>query len=164
MIYLDWNATTPVHPDVAELLARTFREAVSSPGNPSSVHQAGRSARARLDAARQQLARVIGCEAKEICFTATGSEADALALRGSFEARMDRSRNRVVISAIEHPALLGTAKLLEAQGATVVRIAPGPDGRISAEEVIAALRSSASDHAPNQPTGDRKPATMLAAD
>ncbi len=139
MIYLDWNATTPVHPDVAELLARIFREAVTAPGNPSSVHQGGRSARARLDAARQRLARIIGCEPKELCFTATGSEADALALRGAFEARKDRSRNRVVISAIEHPALLGTAKQLEAQGATVVRIAPGPDGRLSADEVVAAL-------------------------
>ncbi len=139
MIYLDWNATTPVHPEVAEHLARAFREAVAHPGNPSSVHQGGRSARARLDAARQRLARVVGCEPKEICFTATGSEADALALRGVFEARKDRTRSRVVISAIEHPALLGTAKQLEAQGATVVRIAPGPDGRVDAGDVMAAL-------------------------
>ncbi|MGA9523289.1 MAG: cysteine desulfurase family protein [Myxococcaceae bacterium] len=139
MIYLDWNATAPVHPAVAEHLARVFREAVTAPGNPSSVHQGGRIARARLDAARQRLARVVGCEPKEICFTATGSEAVALAVRGAFEARKDRARSRVVISAIEHPALLGTAKQLEAEGATVVRVAPGPDGRVNADELIAAL-------------------------
>jgi cysteine desulfurase len=165
VIYLDWNATTPVHPDVAELLARVFREAVSAPGNPSSVHQGGRSARARLDAARQRLARVIGCEPKELCFTATGSEADALAVRGAFEARKDRSRARVVISAIEHPALLGTTKQLEAQGATVVRIAPGPDGRVDADEVIAALTPDtalASFMWANNETGTLQPVRELA--
>lgn len=139
MIYLDHNATTPLLPEVAEHLARALREASTSPGNPSSVHQGGRRARARLDDARARAARVLGCETKEIVFTASGSEADALALKGAWAARADRSRTRVVISALEHPAVLLAAKQLEAQGAEVVRVPPGADGRVDPDRFVEAL-------------------------
>ena len=139
MIYLDHNATTPIRPEVAEHLARAFRSAVDAPGNPSSVHQEGRRARARLDDARARAAQVLGCEPKEICFTGSGSEADALALKGAWAARRDRARTKVVISAIEHPAILLAAKQLEAEGAQVVQVPPERDGRVRAERFIEAL-------------------------
>ncbi|HSP81438.1 MAG TPA: aminotransferase class V-fold PLP-dependent enzyme, partial [Myxococcaceae bacterium] len=90
MIYWDYNAAAPVRPEVAELLARAFHE--GGWGNASSVHRAGREARARLDAARARVARVLGCEPKEVCFTGSGSEADALALKGAWLARREPHR------------------------------------------------------------------------
>ncbi len=140
MIYLDHNATTPIHPEVAEGLADAFRRAVTQPGNPSSVHAGGRAVRTRLESARERAARIIGCEPRELVFTAGGSEADALALKGVWAARPDKTRRRVVTSSIEHPAVLQSVKQLELlEGAEVVRVAPDADGRIGAERFIAAL-------------------------
>ncbi len=137
MIYWDYNAAAPVRPEVAQVLARAFTE--GGYGNPSSVHQAGREARGRLDSARSRVARVLGCEPKEVCFTGSGSEADALALKGAFLARPDPNRRRIVSSAIEHPAVLAALAQLEKQGAEVVRLKPGVDGRVRAEAVLDAL-------------------------
>ncbi|MHB8873863.1 MAG: cysteine desulfurase family protein [Myxococcaceae bacterium] len=139
MIYLDHNATTPLWPQVGELLAGAHRAAVAAPGNPSSVHRAGRDARARVDQARARVAKVLGCEPREVCFTGSGSEADALAVKGAFAARKEPSRTRVVASAIEHHAILGALKHLEAEGATVVRVPPGADGQVTAEAMLAEL-------------------------
>ncbi|WP_408890682.1 cysteine desulfurase family protein [Myxococcus faecalis] len=137
MIYWDHNAAAPVRAEVASLLARAFLQ--GGHGNASSVHAAGREARARLDAARARVARVLGCEPKEVCFTASGSEADALALVGAFHARPVAEHRRVVTSSVEHPALLGAVARLEQEGAQVVRVAPGADGRVREEDLLAAL-------------------------
>ena len=137
MIYLDHNATTPLHPRVAELLREAYSRELT--GNASSVHAAGRAARKRLEDARARVARVLGIEPKEIVFTATGSEADALAIKGAYFARKDKARNRVVTSSIEHPAVLGAVEQLEKFGAEVVRVAPGRDGRVPLEALDAAL-------------------------
>ncbi|WP_426751326.1 cysteine desulfurase family protein [Myxococcus sp. Y35] len=137
MTYWDYNATAPVRPEVASLLARAF--ASGGFGNASSVHQEGRAARARLDAARAKVARLLGCEPKEVSFTGSGSEANALALMGAWHARPHPERRRVVTSAIEHPALLAAAAQLERDGADVVRVAPGPDGRVREADVLEAL-------------------------
>jgi cysteine desulfurase len=137
VIYWDYNAAAPVRPEVAARLALAFSQ--GGFGNASSVHQGGRDARARLDAARAKVARVLGCEPKEVTFTGSGSEADALALVGAFHARPLPERRRVVTSAVEHPALLGAVAQLEREGASVVRVAPGPDGRVRAGDVLDAL-------------------------
>ncbi|QRN93920.1 cysteine desulfurase [Archangium violaceum] len=137
MIYWDHNAAAPVRPEVATLLARTFSE--GGWGNASSVHRGGREARGRLDAARARVARVLGCEPKEVCFTGSGSEADALALKGTWLARKETRRRRVVTSAIEHPSVLAAVKQLEALGAEVVRVRPGHDGRVPLEAMMEAL-------------------------
>ncbi len=137
MIYWDYNAAAPVRPEVAARLSRAFTE--GGHGNASSIHQGGRDARARLDAARAKVGRVLACEPKEVTFTGSGSEADALALVGAWHARPVPGRRRVVTSAVEHPALLGAVAQLEREGAEVVRVAPGPDGRVRAEDVLAAL-------------------------
>ncbi len=80
MRYLDHNAGTPLHPEVADFLARAYRSEVA--GNPSSVHGAGRAARARLDDARERVARVLGRSPREVLFVSSGSEACAMAVLG----------------------------------------------------------------------------------
>ncbi|ATB26757.1 cysteine desulfurase family protein [Melittangium boletus] len=137
MIYWDHNAAAPVRPEVATLLARAFSE--GGFGNASSVHRGGREARGRLDGARARVARVLGCEPKEVCFVGSGSEADALALKGVWLARKEPGRRRVVSSAIEHPAVLGALKQLEALGADVVRVRPDRDGQVPLEALREAL-------------------------
>lgn len=137
MIYWDHNAAAPVRPEVAALLARSFSE--GGWGNASSVHRGGRETRGRLDAARARVARVLGCEPKEVCFTGSGSEADALAVKGAWLARKEPRRRRVVGSAIEHPAVLAALKQLEALGAEVVRVRPERDGRVPLEAMLEAL-------------------------
>ena len=135
MVYLDHNASTPLAPQVAECLGRAF--AASTPANPSSVHAVGRAARARLDGARARVARVLGCEPREVVFTASGTEADALAVKGSWLARPDTRRTRVVTSSVEHPAVLFAAQQLRALGALVTEVAPGADGAVPAEAIAA---------------------------
>jgi len=137
VIYWDHNAAAPVRPQVATLLARAFSE--GGWGNASSVHRSGREARGRLDAARARVARVLGCEPKEVCFTGSGSEADALALKGTWLARKEPKRRRVVTSTLEHPAVLAALKQLEALGAEVVRVRSGRDGRVPLEALLDAL-------------------------
>jgi cysteine desulfurase len=137
VIYWDHNAAAPMRPEVAQGLARALTE--GGFGNPSSVHRAGREARGRLDAARARVARVLGCEPKEVCFTGSGSEADALAIKGAFLARPDPGRRRIVTSAIEHPAVLAAVAQLEKLGAEVVRVRPGTDGRVRPEAMLDAL-------------------------
>ncbi|RKG67609.1 cysteine desulfurase [Corallococcus sp. CA054B] len=137
MIYWDHNAAAPVRAEVGALLARAFTE--GGFGNASSVHGGGREARARLDAARAKVARVLGCEPKEITFTASGSEADALALVGAYAARPVKDRRRVVSTTVEHPSALGALAQLEKDGAQVVRLSPDASGRVPLEAVLEAL-------------------------
>jgi cysteine desulfurase len=137
VIYWDYNAAAPVRAEVGALLARAFTH--GGFGNASSVHGGGREARGRLDAARAKAARVLGCEPKELTFTASGSEADALALLGAYAARPVKERRRVVSSSVEHPAALGALARLEQDGAQVVRLSPAPDGQVPLEAVLEAL-------------------------
>jgi len=139
MIYLDYNATTPLRTEVAEALGHSAKALEAFPGNPSSVHRSGRELRARLDLARATVARLLECEPKEVSFTASGSEADASAIKGAFFARSDRAKSRIVTSEIEHPAVLLSLKQLEAQGAQVVRVPPDASGKVSADRIIAQL-------------------------
>lgn len=162
MIYWDHNAGAPLLPEIAQHLSGAFADAA---GNPSSVHQAGRSARRRLDAAREKVARVLGCTPREIAFTGSGSEAAAIAVLGAFRARKDRSKRRVVTTAIEHPCVLGAVKVLEAEGAEVIRVAPGADGAVSAQALLEALdaqTSLCSVQWVNNETGVIQPAGELA--
>jgi len=139
MIYWDYNATTPLRLEVAAGLAKALAETGDAPGNASSVHRGGRHWRTRLESARARVAKVLGCEPREVCFTASGSEADALALKGAFLARRDKARTRIVTSQIEHPAALGALKQLESLGARVTRVEPRPDGQVDPERLTAEL-------------------------
>src|SRR5919198_1483004 len=110
-VYLDHAATTPVDPEVAEAMARVLRE---THGNPSSIYGEGRAARTLVDRAREQVAEAIGAEPAEIVFTSGGTEADNLALRGALRA--DHRRDGLVTSAVEHHAVIDTARDLERSG------------------------------------------------
>lgn len=94
-VYLDYNATVPVRPEVIEAAG----SAMAAGGNPSSVHAAGRAARERVERAREAVAALIGTAPRRIVFTGSGSEANALALGGA-------GRDRVLVSAVEHPSVL----------------------------------------------------------
>src|SRR5437867_13200366 len=105
-------------------MARVLRE---SHGNPSSIYAEGRAARALVDQARVEVAAAIGAEPAEIVFTSGGTEADNLALRGALKARRGDERNGLVVSAIEHHAVLDTAHDLERHAHVRVSVA-GVDG------------------------------------
>jgi len=110
-VYLDHAATTPVDPEVAEAMTRVLRE---THGNPSSIYAEGRAARALVDGAREQVADAIGAHPSEVVFTSGGTEADNLALRGRL--KVEDGRDGLVTSAIEHHAVIDTARDLAAHG------------------------------------------------
>ncbi len=137
MTYLDFNAGAPLRPEVAEHLSRAF---IETAGNPSSVHQVGRAARKRLDAARESVARAFGAASpREIVFTGSGSEAAALAIIGGWMARGDQQKTKLVTSTIEHPCVIGAAKRVEALGGQVVWVKPDATGRVPEAAMLAAL-------------------------
>ena len=137
-LYLDHAATTPVDPVVLDAMLPYLREVY---GNPSSVHAAGRAARAGVDQARDTLAGALECAPREVVFTASGTEADNLALRGTL-ARYGTERGRhIVVSAIEHDAILETARRLESAGAATVTVVGCDAGcRVDPVEVAAMVR------------------------
>ena len=118
-IYLDHAATTPVRREVFEAMEPFYGPRF---GNPSSTHRWGREARAALDEARERIARCLGAQTDEICFTSGGTEADNLAILGPWRAR-DRRRNAIVSTAIEHKAVLASVHQAAREGAQE-RLAP----------------------------------------
>ena len=112
LVYLDYNATTPVDPRVAAVIFKCMNEEF---GNPSSTHAYGESAHVALERARGQIASLIGASAAEIVFTGSGSEADALAIRGAFLAAFidGRPHSHMITQVTEHPAVLAACKELE---------------------------------------------------
>src|SRR6202451_1854726 len=131
-IYLDYNATTPVAPEVVDAMLPYLQEHW---GNPSSSHAFGRRAHVAVDAARQQVAELIGCAADEIVFTSGGTEANNLALRGVAEAVAQR--RQVVTSVIEHPSIAAPCAWLERHDWRVCRLEVGHDGRVILEPLTA---------------------------
>ncbi|MBD3221665.1 aminotransferase class V-fold PLP-dependent enzyme [bacterium] len=125
-IYLDHNATTPVAPEVADAMEPFLRDHF---GNPSSSHALGRRARAAVDEARAEVARLIGATPDEIVFTSGGSEADNMAVFGVVAARAP-GRRGVVTSAVEHPAVLEPCRVLERQGTPLTVLGVDPAGRL----------------------------------
>lgn len=134
LIYLDCNATTPVDSRVADAMVPVLREVY---GNPSSGHRLGRKARELVEAARAGVAACLGAAPEEVLFTSGGSESDNWALRGAVAAR---GGGHVVVSAVEHPAVLETARAMEREGRIRLTVI-GVDrfGQVDPEEVVAAL-------------------------
>lgn len=135
MIYLDHAATTAP----SQTAIRACVEAMErTPGNPSSVHGAGMAAMDTVRRGRARVAAALGARADEILFTAGGTEADNLAIRGAVSA-LRRRGDHVVTTNVEHPAVENTLADLERQGLSVTRVPVGPDGCVSAEDVLAAV-------------------------
>ncbi|TMC48305.1 MAG: cysteine desulfurase [Chloroflexi bacterium] len=137
IVYLDNAATTRLAPEVRDAMLPFLDSAF---GNPSSMHSAGREARNAVDAARDRVAAALGCAHREVVFTSGGSEADNLALRGILERQRERGRH-LVITAIEHDAVLKTAEALAERGIAEVTVV-GCDARgcVDAAEVADAVR------------------------
>ncbi|GIW27712.1 MAG: cysteine desulfurase [Meiothermus sp.] len=133
MIYLDYAATTPLDPEVRAAMEGVLEEY----GNPSSIHQLGRRARSLLEEGRERLARALGARPREMVLTASGSEADALALYG---VALARGRGHLVSTAVEHSAVLQALKNLERLGFEVTLLQPDRQGLIYPEQVAEALR------------------------
>ena len=138
-IYLDHAATTPLDPEVRAALLPWLGELF---GNPSSAHGHGRRARAAVDDARDRVAAAAGCASREVIFTSGGTEADNLALRGVLE-RWGAERGRhLVVSAVEHEAVLTTARDLAAAGRAELTVVDcDRRGRIDPAAVAAAVRA-----------------------
>ena len=127
-IYLDHNATTPLHPAVVDRMAATLREEF---GNPSSVHHFGQRAKAVVDEARASVAALIGAEATEVVFTSGGTESDNFAIRGVAEALEGAGRRHLIASAIEHEAVLNTLKALGRRGWRITLLPVDQSGIVS---------------------------------
>ncbi len=139
-IYLDHAATTPVDPRVLEVMLPFFNERF---GNPSSIYTLGQDARAGLDWARGTLAELLGCQARELVMTSGATESNNLAIKGvAWWHRFNAPErgNHIVVSAIEHHAVLHAAEALRPHGFEVSIVEPDSDGLVQPEAVEAALR------------------------
>ena len=134
MIYLDHNATTPVDPAVAEKMAWFLREHF---GNPSSIYPLGRRAKELMTEAREKVAAALGVDRGEVFFTGSGTESDNFAIFGTLEA--SPGKDEFVTSAIEHPAVMETAKALERRGSKVTYLPVDARGLIGLDDLRSAL-------------------------
>ena len=159
-VYLDYAATTPLDPRVFEAMLPFLRE---QHGNPSSLHLAGRQARAAVDRAREQVAQLLHAQPDEIIFTGSGTEADNLALFGVLEG-CDAPKH-LIVSAIEHPAVLECAAALSQRGVAVTRLPVTPECLVEPGQLQAALGPRTrlvSIMAANNVTGTLQPVGELA--
>ncbi|NYF27665.1 cysteine desulfurase family protein [Microbacterium sp. JAI119] len=164
MLYLDHAATSPVRPEVLEAM-RPFLTGVF--GNPSSHHTAGEAAAGALDGARARVARVLGMRTNDVVFTAGGTEANNLAVKGIALAALEAGRRHLVISPIEHESILESAGYLRRfHGVEVTMIPVDSRGRIAPDALTAAIREDTSlvsfGHANNE-IGTVQDVTALAA-
>ncbi|MEW6523898.1 MAG: cysteine desulfurase NifS [Bacillota bacterium] len=135
-VYLDNAATTPVRPEVVEVMTEYMLKHF---GNPSSVHWFGREARRGLDRAREQVAGLIGASPEEVVFTSGGTEADNLAIKGTAALKGVQGKH-MITSAVEHHAILHTTEYLEKQGMHVTYLAVDEYGAVDPAGVAHALR------------------------
>ncbi|MBB3191407.1 aminotransferase class V-fold PLP-dependent enzyme [Halomonas cerina] len=138
-VYLDYAATTPVDPRVAEVMSRhlTLDGIFANPASRS--HMPGWQAEQAVEVARRQVADLIGADPREIVWTSGATEADNLALTGFMRANRARGRH-LITSRIEHKAVVDTATALEAEGVEVTWLTPDRDGRIAPQQLRAAMR------------------------
>jgi cysteine desulfurase len=136
-IYLDFNASTPLVPEVASAMRQALHEPL---GNPSSDHWAGRPAREAVAKARVHVSNLLGCKPQELVFTSGGSESNNHALKGVFFAN-GKPNPHVITTQVEHPAILNPCRFLERLGATVTYLAVDGFGRVEPDDVRRAITS-----------------------
>ena len=149
--YLDHAATTPMR----EVAAAAWMEHAQAL-NPASQYGSGRKARSVVDSAREEIASLLGCEPIEVVFTASGTEADNLAVQGLYQAS---PLNRLISTPIEHPGVLETVKALSGEGAEVELLPVGSDGRVSSFDALATPAAVATMMWANNETGAIQPVT-----
>jgi cysteine desulfurase len=133
-VYLDHNASTPVHPEVLEAMLPYFAQAF---GNPSSIHGFGREARDAVEAAREHIAGFLGVTPEEMVFTSGGTESDNLAVKGVAQAHPG---GHIITSQVEHHAVLRTCQALERSGWSVTYLPVDGDGLVDPDDVRRAIR------------------------
>src|SRR5262245_4284704 len=133
--YFDHAATTPVAPEVLQAMLPFFDERY---GNPSSRHTMGLDANVALGEIRRALAEAVGCSPSAVIFTGSGTEGDVLALRGALGARRER---HAVVSAIEHAAILTTARSIEKHGHRLTVAPVDREGVVDVERFVEAVTS-----------------------
>lgn len=135
MIYLDYQATTPLAPEAAAAMRPWLEEKFANPHSPSRL---GREAAAAIEVARGQVADATGLEGGSLAFTGSATEAINWAIKGTLE-KAPEGRNRIVTVETEHAAVLDSCEWLEGQGVEVIRLPVGPDGLLALDEVEAAV-------------------------
>ncbi len=135
-IYLDHNATTPMHPGVLKAMLPFFEQRF---GNASSSHRFGQEARDAMATAREQVASLIGTEPASIVFTSGGTEADNLAIKGIAYAN-EKSGRHIITSQIEHDAVLSTCRFLEKQGFDVTYLTVDKYGKVNLDQLRDSIR------------------------
>lgn len=136
-VYLDHNASTPLAPEVAEVMRPLLSEHY---GNPSSTHWAGLPAKQAVERARGQVAGLLGCSSEEVIFTSGGTEANNHAIKGSWYAKRDRG-SHIITSSVEHPAVVEPCRFCEREGATVTWLPVDGTGRVDPDELRRAITS-----------------------
>ena len=134
-IYLDYAATTPVHPEVVKAMLPYFSDAF---GNPSSIHSYGQEAKDAIEEARNKVAALIGAGSDEVVFTSGGTEADNLAIKGVVFAN-EKKGNHIITSPIEHHAVIETARFLERRGFRVTYLPVDGYGLVDPDDVKKAI-------------------------
>ena len=162
-VYLDFNATTPLDPEVKEVMLPFLGDFF---GNPSSIHRIGRKVRAQLDDCRERVARVWKCKASEVVFTSGATESVCLAICGS--ARFLKSKGRhLITSAIEHHAVLNTVEyLVNKEGFELTKLPVDAEGRVAPQDLDNAIKDDTilvSVMAANNETGAIQPVAELGA-
>ncbi len=135
-VYLDHNATTPVHPEVFEAMKPYFTEVY---GNASSIHQSGREAKAALEEVRQTIADLLGCKPSELYFTSGGTESDNFAIKGVAYANRAKGKH-IISSPIEHHAVVASCEFLEKEGFEVSYLPVDSEGFVDPDELKRTIR------------------------
>ena len=161
-VYLDHNATTPVHPEVRKAIEPYLDDQF---GNPSSIHWAGRDVRKGVEDARQEIASFFGCQPLEVVFTSSGTESDNLAIKG-IAYRKGNAGKHIITSQVEHPAVINTCRFLETQGFRVTYVPVNRYGIVETDSIRDALAEDTilvSVMYANNETGDIMPVPVQAA-
>src|SRR5882724_10223392 len=162
-VYFDYNATTPLAPEVLETVLRVTRDVF---GNASSIHHFGQQAKSTLDDARSAAAALVNGDPSEIVFTSGGTEADNLAIRGAAEAIEPRGRRHLIASGIEHEAVLNTLRALARRGWRTTLLPADASGIVAPDrlrEAITADTAIVSVMHANNEIGTIQPVRELAA-
>lgn len=135
-VYADHSATTPVHPEVAQVMLKYLTEDF---GNPSSIHSFGRTARKAVEEAREKVARLIGAQTSEVFFTSGGTESDNWAIKGVAYANQQKGKH-IISTPIEHHAVLHTIEHLQKNGFEATFVPVDEHGTVKVEDVAKAIR------------------------
>ena len=134
-IYMDYAATTPTRADVLSVMLPYFDEEY---GNPSSLYSSGRKSNSVIERSRGNIAKILGVEKDEIIFTASGTESDNMAILGVARANREHG-NHILISSIEHKAIIEPAKQLEKEGFIIEYIGVDKDGMIDVKDAVSRI-------------------------